>query len=134
MLEGFSEYWGKNKQTNMELKSCLLTGLLVSAGGVAAQNQATGLHSLFVAAGKQFFGTATDTNLFNDAQYLAIANDRNEFGLWVPENSQKWQPTEPTQGKFAFTNPDLVAQGSRTNGQIFRCHTLTWHSQLPDFG
>jgi endo-1,4-beta-xylanase len=118
----------------------LSLGLLLvrAATGVGAQQQQPaqpqGLHSLFVAAGKLFFGTATDTNLFNDIPYLTIANNSNEFGLRVPENSQKWQPTEPRANKFVFANPDRVALTSEANGQMLRCHTLTWHSQLPDFG
>jgi endo-1,4-beta-xylanase len=112
----------------------LVTGLLVRAStGVEAQSQAQGLHSLFVASGKLFFGTATDTNLFNDIPYMKIANNSKEFGLRVPENSQKWQPTEPNANKFVFANPDQVALTSKANGQMIRCHTLTWHSQLPDF-
>ncbi|KAL1877571.1 hypothetical protein VTK73DRAFT_8560 [Phialemonium thermophilum] len=101
--------------------------------GDNAPDQGPGLHALMVGAGKLFFGTATDTNLFNDTQYLAIANSSSMFGIRVPENSQKWQPTEPTQGRFAFANPDDVAVTSRANGQLLRCHTLTWHSQLPNF-
>lgn len=114
----------------------LLMGLLVRAlTGVGAQTPAApGLHSLFVASGKLFFGTATDTNYFNDIPYMKIANNSNEFGIRVPENSQKWGPTEPTENKFVFANPDQVAITSKANGQMLRCHTLTWHSQLPDFG
>lgn len=81
-----------------------------------------------------FFGTATDTNNFNDTAYMQIVNNKNEFGLLVPENSQKWQPTEPTQGDFVFTGPDAVRALAVTNGQMFRCHTLTWFQQLPQFG
>ncbi|OIW29423.1 hypothetical protein CONLIGDRAFT_713959 [Coniochaeta ligniaria NRRL 30616] len=112
----------------------LAIGLLVRAiTGVEAQSQTPGLHSLFVASGKLFFGTATDTNLFNDIPYMTIANNSNEFGIRVPENSQKWQPTEPTENKFVFANPDQVALTSKANRQLLRCHTLTWHSQLPEF-
>ena len=114
----------------------LAIGLLVRAAsvGAAAAAEAQGLHSLFVASGRLFFGTATDTNLFNDTAYVAIANDSAEFGIRVPENSQKWQPTEPVVNNFMFANPDRVALTSKTNRQMLRCHTLTWHSQLPDFG
>ncbi|OAA65625.1 glycosyl hydrolase family 10 [Niveomyces insectorum RCEF 264] len=94
---------------------------------------AIGLHSLALANGKLFFGTATDTNLFNDTAYMQIINDRNEFGLLVPENSQKWQPTEPTQDDFVFNNPDSVHSLTINNQQMFRCHTLTWFQQLPNF-
>jgi len=117
----------------------ILSGLLVSAVGVAAQATppspptAQGLHSLFVAAGKLYWGTAIETNNFNDSAYLAIANNRNEFGMYVPENSQKWEEIQPALTDFEFTNPDAVLARARANGQMFRCHTLTWHSQLPAF-
>lgn len=81
-----------------------------------------------------FFGTATETNNFNDTAYMQIVNNKNEFGLLVPENSQKWQSTEPTQGNFVFTGPDAIRALATTNGQMFRCHTLTWFQQLPQFG
>jgi len=117
----------------------VLSGLLVSAGwnGVAAQGTPAagqGLHSLFVAAGKLYFGTAIETNNFNDSAYLAIANNKNEFGMYVPENSQKWEAIQPQPGDFEFANPDAVAARAKANGQMYRCHTLTWHSQLPTFG
>ncbi|KAK3328560.1 glycoside hydrolase family 10 protein [Cercophora scortea] len=106
--------------------------------GAWAQNTTTptpgeGLHSLFVASGKLFFGTAIDTNNFNDVAYQAIAKNGSEFGLYVPENSQKWGPTEPTEGSFVFANPDAVDAQARASTQMFRCHALTWHSQLPQF-
>lgn len=114
----------------------LSSGLLTTSVPVFAQSNTSqsGLHSLFVAAGKQYFGTATETNNFNDAPYLAILNDPKEFGQITPENSQKWEVTQPRQGQFVFTNSDLVAAKAKSNNQILRCHTLTWHSQLPPFG
>ncbi len=111
----------------------VVSGLLVSAGGVAAQAPQQGLNELMVRAGKLFFGTATDTNFFNDSAYQVISANKNEFGLHVPENSQKFQPTEPQEGDFVFTNPDQVVAQTKTNGQMFRCHTLIWHNQLPEF-
>ena len=117
----------------------LTSALLLASGlasGAAAQNQTQGegLHSLMVAAGKLYFGTAMETNNFNDAAYQAIASNKNEFGMFTPENSQKWEVTEPTQNKFSFTQADSIAEKVQSNGQLFRCHTLTWHSQLPSFG
>ncbi|ERT00608.1 endo-1,4-beta-xylanase [Sporothrix schenckii 1099-18] len=94
---------------------------------------AIGLHTLAKANGLLFFGTATDTNLFNDTSYMQIVNDRNMFGILVPENSLKWQPTEPTQNDFQFAKPDSVHSLATANQQMFRCHTLTWFQQLPAF-
>ena len=107
----------------------LLAGALAQNG-----NSTQGLHALAVRAGLLFFGTAIDTNNFNDTAYMRVANNRNEFGLLVPENSQKWEPTEPTQNVFDFANPDRVQNLAKTNSQQFRCHTLTWFQQLPQFG
>lgn len=115
----------------------MTSGLLASLSTlVSAQQQpqqAPGLNSLFQAAGKLFFGTATDTNNFNDTAYMNVINNRNEFGIVVPENSLKWQPTEPTEDNFVFTNPDQVRALAVRNGMMFRCHTLTWFQQLPQF-
>ncbi|KAF4874024.1 Endo-1,4-beta-xylanase 5 [Colletotrichum siamense] len=105
---------------------------LLSLWGAFASGQ--GLHDLAVKNGKLFFGTATDTNLFNDAAYMAVLNRTGEFGLVVPENSQKWDATEKTQGQFTFTNPDAVRAVGQANNHMMRCHALTWHSQLPSFG
>ncbi|KAJ0330108.1 hypothetical protein COL922a_012598 [Colletotrichum nupharicola] len=104
---------------------------LLSLWGGFASGQ--GLHDLAVKNGKLFFGTVTDTNLFNDAAYMAVLNRTGEFGLLVPENSQKWHATEKTQGQFTFTNPDAVRAVGVANKQMMRCHALTWHSQLPSF-
>ena len=37
---------------------------------------------------------------------------------------------EPEQGVFNFTEGDIVADLAKKNGQLLRCHTLVWHSQL----
>ncbi|KAK1955704.1 family 10 glycosyl hydrolase [Colletotrichum sublineola] len=100
------------------------------AGGVSGQ----GLHELAVKSRRLlFFGTATDTGMFEDLEYMAILNRTGEFGIVVPENSMKWEVTEPKQDQFQFENADAVMANAKTNGQMLRCHTLTWHSQLPEF-
>ncbi|KAH6850431.1 glycoside hydrolase family 10 protein [Chaetomium sp. MPI-CAGE-AT-0009] len=114
-------------------RALLLASGLASTATAQNQTQDEGLHSLMVAAGKLYFGTAMETNNFDDAAYQAIASNRNEFGMFTPENSQKWEVTEPTQNDFSFTQADSVLEKVQSNGQLFRCHTLTWHSQLPPF-
>lgn len=92
------------------------------------------LHDLMVASGKLFFGTATDTNfLANDTTYAGLVNVTSEFGLLVPENSQKWDQVEAQAGVFDFTQPDRLVALAKANGQMMRCHTLVWHQQLPQF-
>jgi endo-1,4-beta-xylanase len=42
------------------------------------------------AAGKLYFGTATDTPEFSDAPYQAILGDTTTFGQLTAANSMKW--------------------------------------------
>ncbi|EXA44354.1 endo-1,4-beta-xylanase [Fusarium oxysporum f. sp. raphani 54005] len=102
-----------------------LLGLLASSP-VSAQ-----LHSLAQAAGLKYFGSAVDNGYLSDAPYSKLADDVEEFGQLVPENGQKWETVEPKQGDFVYTTADVVPDLAKKNGQILRCHALTWHSQLP---
>ncbi|KAH7244749.1 glycoside hydrolase superfamily [Fusarium solani] len=104
-----------------------LLGLLASSP-VSAQ-----LNSLAQAAGLQYFGTTVDNGYLSDEAYKALADDTEEFGQLVPENGQKWDSTEPTNGKFSYEKADVVPDLAKKNGQILRCHALTWHSQLPSW-
>ncbi|KAJ3457299.1 hypothetical protein MRS44_014440 [Fusarium solani] len=104
-----------------------LLGLLASSP-VSAQ-----LNSLAQAAGLQYFGTTVDNGYLSDEAYKALADDTEEFGQLVPENGQKWDSTEPTNGKFSYQKADVVPDLAKKNGQILRCHALTWHSQLPSW-
>ncbi|OHW90579.1 endo-beta-xylanase a [Colletotrichum incanum] len=105
-----------------------LIAALLGSGLVSAQ-----LNTLAVRAGLKYFGTAVGEGQVNDATYRAIVNNKNEFGSLVPENGQKWQNTEPNRGSFSYGNADIVPNIAKANGQILRCHTLTWHSQLPNW-
>ncbi|KAK7431873.1 hypothetical protein QQZ08_001492 [Neonectria magnoliae] len=107
-------------------KSALL-GLLASSS-VSAQ-----LHSLALDAGLKYFGTTADNGYTGDEPYMAIVNDTAEFGQLVPENGQKWDATEPARDAFTYTKADVIPAIAKANGQILRCHALTWHSQLPSW-
>lgn len=108
-------------------KSALIN--LLAASAASAQ-----LHSLALDAGLSYFGTAMDNGYTDDSDFMAIVNDVDEFGQLVPENGQKWDATEPSRGSFTYTNADVVPDLAKSNGQVLRCHTLTWYSQLPSWG
>ncbi|KAH6716600.1 endo-1,4-beta-xylanase precursor [Leptodontidium sp. MPI-SDFR-AT-0119] len=91
------------------------------------------LNKLAKAKGLKYFGSATDNPELSDAPYVAILSDVNEFGQITPGNAQKWSYTEPTQGTFSWTQGDVITNLAKTNGQLLRCHTLVWHSQLPNW-
>ncbi|KAK0610717.1 endo-1,4-beta-xylanase Z [Bombardia bombarda] len=106
----------------------LLAALLAPAT-VSAQ-----LNSLAVAAGLKYFGTAVrEGSVSSDSAYMAIVNNKNELGQVVSENGQKWDATEPSRNTFTYTQGDIVPNVAKKNGQYLRCHTLTWHSQLPSW-
>ncbi|KAH8750851.1 glycoside hydrolase superfamily [Diaporthe sp. PMI_573] len=91
------------------------------------------LNQLAQAAGKLYFGSATDNSELSDSAYVAILSNKNEWGQVTPGNSQKWGYTEPTQNTYSYTQGDVVTNFAASNGQILRCHTLIWHNQLPSW-
>ena len=50
----------------------------------------SGLNALAQAAGKKYFGTATDNGELSDTAYTAILDNKAEFGQITPANSMKW--------------------------------------------
>ena len=107
---------------------------IVAASLLAAPGANANLNQLMKAAGKLYFGSATDNGELSDSAYTAILSNVNEFGQVTPGNTQKWQYTEPSQGQFSFTQGDVVTSFAEKNGQILRCHNLVWHQQLPSWG
>lgn len=96
------------------------------------------LHQHARAAGLKYFGSATDTPGQRERagleasydKYDAILNDVSEFGQTTPTNGQKWLFVEPEEGVFNYTEGEVVSSLAARNGQLLRCHTLVWHSQL----
>ncbi|GJJ05835.1 hypothetical protein Clacol_000022 [Clathrus columnatus] len=91
---------------------------------ITAQSTGAGLNKLAKAAGKLYFGTATDNPELTDTPYIAILNNSNEFGQITPENSLKWDATEPNQGDFTFTEGDQIVNLAKQNGYVIRGHNL----------
>lgn len=105
-----------------------ITGLAISATTASAQ-----LNQLAKAAGKSYFGTGTDNGELYDSAYVKITSSTENFGQLTPANGQKWDATEPNQGSFSFANGDVVPNFAKKNGQVVRCHTLLYRSQLPSW-
>ncbi|KAF2183172.1 glycoside hydrolase family 10 protein [Zopfia rhizophila CBS 207.26] len=120
----------------------LSLALATVSAGLAAPSQgpggkyygkAKGLNDLARRAGLLYFGTAVDNPSLNNSKYLSIAYDTSEFGQATPANGQKWMYIEPQRNVFNYTMGDAIIKPAKNNGQMRRCHTFLWHSQLPDW-
>ena len=56
----------------------------------AKRQTTSGLNNLAKAAGKKYFGTATDNPELTNTAYVAILDTLAEFGQLTPANSMKW--------------------------------------------
>ncbi|KZT68302.1 glycoside hydrolase family 10 protein [Daedalea quercina L-15889] len=93
----------------------------------------SGANALATAVGKLYFGSATDNPELTDTTYMTYLNSSQHFGQITPENSMKWDATEPEVNTFTFTEGDQIADLAKSNGQILRGHNLVWYQQLPDW-
>jgi endo-1,4-beta-xylanase len=66
-----------------------------------------------------------------DTEYNSTLKD--QFSLITPENGCKWTATEPQEGKFNFTECDVVFNYSRQYNQAFRGHNLCWGVHNPEW-
>jgi endo-1,4-beta-xylanase len=117
----------------MKLSAFLFTASLVAAmpASVEPRQAQSNLNKLIQNKGKKYFGTITDPNLL--ANNIDTNVIRTNFGQVTPENSMKWDATEPSQGKFNFGSADQVVNFAQQNGIKVRGHALLWHSQLPQW-
>ncbi|EPS39284.1 hypothetical protein H072_6922 [Dactylellina haptotyla CBS 200.50] len=96
-----------------------------------SQPAGTGLDALIKAKGKKYVGFATDQGEFGNTGITNIL--KAEGGCVSPENSMKWDATEPSRGSFNFNGADALVNFAQTNGKMIRGHTLLWHNQLPQW-
>ncbi|KAL4261273.1 Beta-xylanase [Pleurotus pulmonarius] len=107
----------------------LLSLLLITLAGQGTAQ----LNRVAQAAGKLYFGTATNIEELSDAAYAAIINNRTEFGQITAANVMKWDSTEPSRGVFTFGAGDQIAALAKKNNQLLRGHNCVWHQQLPSW-
>lgn len=102
-------------------------------GNGTSPKPAPGLGDLAQRAGLLYFGTAIDNVVLDNAQYTNIAFNKSEFNQVTPSNGQKWVNIEPQRNVFNYTLGDQVIVPGQKAGQMARCHTFLWHSQLPNW-
>lgn len=115
------------------MKQVVLVGFLVATlvSGSPLSTQLASINQLFKAKGKRYFGSITDPT------DIAISQDVNtivaDFGAVTPENSMKWDATEPSRGSFNFNGADQFVNFATSHNLVIRGHNLLWHSQLPSW-
>ncbi|EMD59243.1 hypothetical protein GGP41_009124 [Bipolaris sorokiniana] len=110
--------------------SSILASLAVVSSAVASPVRPGANDSLYKAmekAGRDFIGTAL--TLRNSTREDEIMDA--DFNSFTPENSMKWESTEPSRNNFTFADADRYAAYAKKNELEVHCHTLVWHSQLP---
>ncbi|KAF2398285.1 glycoside hydrolase [Trichodelitschia bisporula] len=93
--------------------------------------QPAGLHAAAKASGKLYFGTAFDDPELSDLPFAALLNNTSDFGQITPGNAMKFDATHPTPTQYTLSRASSAVSLAAANGQLLRCHTLVWHSQLP---
>ncbi|KAK3696027.1 Endo-1,4-beta-xylanase F3 [Vermiconidia calcicola] len=107
--------------------------LTATSSGTAAPtgSSSDSIDAAFTAKGKIYFGNIGDEGTLAQGETTEILNAN--FGQITPENSMKWATIEPSPGDYKWAGADFLADYAMANGKILRCHTLLWHSQLPDY-
>jgi len=120
--------------SNAALFSLAAAGSALAAPYNVFQERATsGLDTAAIAAGKLYFGTATDNPELTNAAYMTETNNTADFGQITPGNSMKWDAIEPERGTYTYAAGDVIADLAKENGQKLRCHNLVWYNQLPSW-
>jgi len=104
---------------------------VVAAASIAVVGTAEAASTLGASAAQtgRYFGAAIAGGKLGDSTYTRILT--TEFNSVTAENEMKWDATEPSQGRFTYTNGDRILNQGVSMGAKVRGHALLWHQQQP---
>jgi endo-1,4-beta-xylanase len=104
---------------------------VVIAAGTALVGTAEAASTLGASAAQtgRYYGAAIAGGKLGDSTYTRILS--TEFNSVTAENEMKWDATEPSQGRFTYTNGDRILSQGQSIGAKVRGHALLWHQQQP---
>ncbi|GAA0493399.1 beta-xylanase [Paractinoplanes deccanensis] len=114
------------------LLATAVAGIVVAAS-VAVIGTAEAASTLGASAAQsgRYYGAAIAAGRLGDATYTRILT--TEFNSVTAENEMKWDATEPSQGRFTYTNGDRILNQGIAMGAKVRGHALLWHQQQPSW-
>ncbi|GAA2577297.1 endo-1,4-beta-xylanase [Winogradskya consettensis] len=113
------------------LSAAAAGAVLAASVAVASTAEAASTLGASAAQSGRYFGAAIAAGKLGDANYTGILT--REFNAVTPENEMKWDATEPSQGRFTYTNGDRILNQGLSNGSKVRGHALLWHNQEPSW-